>query len=185
MMTKYIDKNGDLFAAAQWKGTKESADLIEKNFPVRVCELRSEFYLADRVTAGFMFDLKPNQYIVGRGEGRPRPFTERSFKKHFRPVSDARVNAILNFSRRMLIEAANKQEDGYKDDWREESFGVLCYLLAEESDELCYELENGIIILRDARTENAHAGLCLAFIHDKLDALELERIQNNTEEDKC
>jgi len=109
------------------------------------------------------------------------------------PISEERVQSILQLMKDVFIEAAKKQAAGYKDDWRQMDFGELYYSLREEitevDDELCAfedpKYEPGAKNLDYARMEVAHAALVLAFIHDKLNAIELESMHENRAENNA
>lgn len=108
-------------------------------------------------------------------------------EKDWLPFSEERSEAILGLMTTVLKEAALKQADGYPDDWREKEFDELCEDLQEEVQEVqseLFEIDHslGRLHIKDiqsAKTEVAHAALVLAFIHDKLNALELELIGDN------
>ncbi len=184
---KYINEQGIVIDAVQWDGTGDARQVIENKFGVLMGANFDLFYLQRWITTLEIGDYIFQHPFFGY---RLDVLAEERFK-NFKPITDARVLMVEELKKEMLIQAQEKQEKGYPDDWRSKELRDLFLDLHEELDELADELEaelqktnrrEGVNFVA-ARIEAAHAGLVLAFIIDKLNAMELEAMLENKEKD--
>lgn len=169
---KYINEQGMVIEALQWDGGKEGENDMRLKFNIpagRVIE-----------SGDYVFQLAGFSHGILKSANY--------FKKHFKPISDARVLLVDELAREMLLKLQKCQKDGKLDDWRELGFSVLLQRLDDKILELQRELRNiepGAGANFDAaRKKCAGVGNYAAMIHDLLNAMELEAVNENRREEE-
>jgi len=190
---KYINGNGELVAeGAKWDGTPESLASIQDIYPHLAETPRGSLEYRGMTVGRGVYVLR----LLNMPDRLPVVKTARTVEQEwgFKPVSGERVLAIEELKKTTLLEAQAKQDAGYPGDWRRERWSGLMNALREEVAELHQELfyvdhrpvgekPRGVDIAA-AKKEVAHAALVLAFIHDKLNALELEKMRGKVEKEE-
>lgn len=188
---KYINKRGDIIDAAEYDGTEESLTEIERmlGFTLRIDPVgfamlwRDEILKTDKISPlDCVFYISPVTEMPNYGLAA-------SFKRQFKPISDARVLMVEELKKDMLLALREDQKDGKLDDWRKLGLSVLYQRLLAEESWLRFELkkiELGDLIadFDAARKKCADAANCAAMIHDSLNGMELETMHKRKEKDE-
>jgi hypothetical protein len=171
---KYINKDADVVVdALKWDGTNAGKS-----------EMRLKFSIPDKITIETGdYALKTDYFSHGILK------SGKSFEKHFKPISDARVLIVEELKKGMLLKLQECQKEGKTDEWRELGLSVLFQRLAEELMELQVELKNielgsGSADFGDARRECADVANYAAMIHDALNGMELEAMHKRKEKNE-
>ena len=96
-----------------------------------------------------------------------------------KPISERRVDVIESLACQMRLKAQEKEEQGYKNDWRDKDFDELLDCMKEEIAELkeamfyIEKFENPHSNqFKEARRECADIAFYVAMIHDQIASME-------------